>query len=299
MTNILVVDDSAVDRSIVGGLLKQRPDFHVLYAEDGTDALRSMENARPDIVVTDINMPQKNGLELVRAMRIHFGGVPVILITAQGSEELAVQALEHGAASYVPKVILRETLINTIDDVLAVVQAKRSYERLVGSIQRTEFDFTLENDPQLFDPFIELFQQIVHGMGLCDDTDRFRVGMALKEALSNALYRGNLEISFEQTRGNTEELIAGDEIGVVRERLALQKFADRRLHIHVRIDPDQAVFVIRDEGRGFDTSHLPTKGDLGTLDAEAGRGIVLMHAFMDEVTYNTVGNEVTLVKRRR
>ena len=109
-------------------------------------------------------------------MRIHFAGVPVILITAQGSEELAVQALEHGAASYVPKVILSETLINTIDDVLAVARAKRSYERLVGSIRRTEFDFTLENDPALFDPFIELFQQIVHGMGLCDDTDRFRVG---------------------------------------------------------------------------------------------------------------------------
>jgi CheY-like chemotaxis protein len=299
MTNILVVDDSAVDRRIVGGLLEQRPDFHVIYAEDGTDALRSLERSRPDIVVTDINMPQKNGLELVRAMRIHFGGVPVILITAQGSEELAVQALEHGAASYVPKVILRETLINTIDDVLAVVRAKRSYERLVGSIRRTEFDFTLENDPQLFDPFIELFQQIVHGMGLCDDTDRYRIGMALKEALSNAMYRGNLEISYEQTRGNAEELIAGELIGLARERLAQPKFADRRIHIHVRIDHDQAVFVIRDDGQGFDTTHLPSKGELGSLDAEGGRGIVLMHAFLDEVTYNETGNEVTLVKRRR
>ena len=145
-------------------------------------------------MVTDLNMPQKNGLELVRAMRIHFGAIPVILITAQGSEELAVQALEHGAASYVPKVLLAEKLIPTVDDVLAVVSAKRSYDRLVGSINRTEFDLTLENDPALFDPFVELFQQIVHGMGLCDDTDRFRIGMALKEALLNALYRGNLEL---------------------------------------------------------------------------------------------------------
>jgi CheY-like chemotaxis protein len=298
MTNILVVDDSAVDRRIVGGLLEQRPDFHVFYAEDGTDALRKMETSRPDIVVTDIIMPRKNGLELVRAMRIHFAGVPVILITAQGSEELAVQALEDGAASYVPKVILNETLINTIDDVLAVVSAKRSYERLVGSIHRTEFDFTLDNDPALFDPFIELFQQIVHGMGLCDDTDRFRVGMALKEALANALYRGNLEISFEQTRGNSEELIAGAEIAVVCERLARHEFASRRIHIRVRIDSQQAVFVIRDEGKGFDTANLPSKGDLGALDADGGRGIVLMHAFMDDVKYNDIGNEVTLIKRR-
>ena len=72
MTNILVVDDSFVDRRIVGGLLEQRPDFQVVYAEDGTDALRQMEQTRPDLVVTDINMPQKNGLELVRAMRHSF-----------------------------------------------------------------------------------------------------------------------------------------------------------------------------------------------------------------------------------
>ena len=299
MTNILVVDDSAVDRRIVGGLLEQRPDFQVSYAEDGTDALRKMEQSRPDIVVTDINMPAKNGLELVRAMRIHYAGVPVILITGQGSEEMAVQALEHGAASYVPKVILRETLINTIDDVLALTQAKRSYGRLVGSIDRTEFDLTLENDPALFDPFIDLFQQILYGMGLCDDTDRFRVGMALKEALSNALYRGNLEIGFEQTRGSFDELMAGEEIAVVRERLVQPEFAGRRIHVHVHIDSGQAVFVIRDDGRGFDTTRRPSKGDLGSLEADTGRGIVLMQAFMDEVKYNDRGNEVTLVKYRR
>ncbi len=294
MTNILVVDDSAVDRAIVGGLLDQRPDYTVVYAEDGTDALIKMEQSRPDVVVTDLNMPRKNGLELVRAMRIHFGAVPVVLITAQGSEELAVQALEHGAASYVPKVLLNEKLIGTVEDVLAVVSAKRSYDRLVESIKRTEFDLILENDPELFDPFVELFQQIVHGMGLCDDTDRFRIGMALKEALLNAVVRGNLEMTDEATR-DREDLLPE----LVQKRLGSQpELADRRVHVGIRIDPQQAVFVIRDDGNGFDTSSLPTKGDLGLLDGGSGRGIVLMRAFMDEVTYNDRGNEVTLVKRR-
>jgi signal transduction histidine kinase len=190
-------------------------------------------------------------------------------------------------------------LINTIDDVLALAKAKRSYERLVSSIDRTEFDLTLDNDAALFDPFIDLFQQILHGIGLCDDTDRFRVGMALKEALSNALYRGNLEIGFEQARGDADELLADTEIAVVRERLSQREYADRRVHVSVRIDSQQAVFVIRDDGRGFDTRNLPSRGDLGALDAGGGRGIVLMCAFMDEVKYNDRGNEVTLIKRRR
>ncbi len=299
MTNILVVDDSAVDRRIVGGLLEQRPDYKVAYAEDGTDALVKMERGRPDVVVTDLNMPQKNGLELVRAMRIHFGAIPVILITAQGSEELAVQALEHGAASYVPKVLLADKLIPTVDDVLNVVSAKRSYDRLVGSINRTEFELTLENDPALFDPFVELFQQIVHGMRLCDDTDRFRIGMALKEALLNALYRGNLELDFDQTLTDSDNVLDAAEVPGLEARRQLPEFADRRIHVTVKIDSERAIFVVRDDGRGFDTRKLPARGDLGSLDAQSGRGIVLMQAFMDEVTYNDRGNEVTLIKRHQ
>ncbi len=231
-------------------------------------------------------------------MRIHFGAIPVILITAQGSEELAVEALEHGAASYVPKVDLQEKLITTIDDVLAVGERANGHDRLVGSIDRTEFDLTLENDPELFDPFVELFQQIVHGMGLCDDTDHFRVGMALKEALLNALYRGNLELSFEQTQGGCHETLDESQLPTVEELQQHSEFTERRIHVTVHIDPQQATFVVCDDGPGFDTSSLPGKGDLGSLDALSGRGIVLMRAFMDEVTYNEQGNEVTLIKRR-
>lgn len=298
MTKILVVDDSAVDRRIVGGLLEQHPDFQVAYAEDGTDALHKMERSRPDIVVTDLNMPRKNGLELVRATRIHFAGVPVILITAQGSEELAVQALEEGAASYVPKVILAEKLVDTIEDVWAVVGARRSHDRLLGSIDHTEAAFTLENDPALFDPLVDWIQQIVHGMGLCDDTDRFRLGMALKEALLNALCHGNLELAPEDARQVRDEWLPGEEPPAVRDRLAQPEIAARRLRVAVGIDARRAQIVVRDEGPGFVTTNLPCKGELGALDAGSGRGIVLMRAFMDDVTYNEAGNEVTLVKRR-
>ncbi len=256
-----------------------------------------MGNQRPDLVVTDLNMPEKNGLELVRAMRVHFAGIPVILITAQGSEELAVGALEEGAASYVPKVMLADRLIDTIDEVLALASAHRSYERLLSSIDQTQFQFTLENDSALFDPLIELFQQFLHGMGLCDDTDRFRVGMAIKEALLNAMCRGNLEMGFAETQADEEELLQGIESSAIERRRSKPPYSDRRIHLTIQMQPKEARFVIRDDGAGFDTSNLPTPGDLGSLDPEAGRGIVLMRSFMDEVIFNDRGNEVTLVKR--
>jgi anti-sigma regulatory factor (Ser/Thr protein kinase) len=56
--------------------------------------------------------------------------------------------------------------------------------------------------------------------------------------------------------------------------------------------------VIADEGPGFDPASIPAAGQPGSLDPETGRGLVLMRAFFDEVTFNGRGNEVTLVKRR-
>ena len=96
MTTVLVVDDSSVDRRRAGGLLEKRDDFSVDYAENGSDALRKLQQAVPDVVVTDLQMPELNGLELVSYVRSTYPLVPVILMTAHGSEDIAVEALEQG-----------------------------------------------------------------------------------------------------------------------------------------------------------------------------------------------------------
>ena len=60
---------------------------------------------------------------------------------------------------------------------------------------------------------------------------------------------------------------------------------------------EEAVFVVQDEGPGFDPSSLPDPTEPANLERVSGRGVLLMRTFMDEVSYNQVGNEVTLVKR--
>ena len=97
MPKILVVDDSSVDRRIAGGLLEKIEEFNVAFAGDGEDALARIQDSPPDVVVTDIRMPQMDGLALVEAVRRDFPLVPVIIMTSEGSEELALKALQAGA----------------------------------------------------------------------------------------------------------------------------------------------------------------------------------------------------------
>ena len=83
-----------------------------------------------DVVVTDLEMPEVNGLQLVEAMRADYPHVPAILITSRGSEELASQALRQGAASYVPKSHLKAMLADTIANVMGVMAGRRQLRQV-------------------------------------------------------------------------------------------------------------------------------------------------------------------------
>ena len=165
MTSILVVDDSAVDRRLVGELLERRFECSVDYAVNGLEAMALLKELSPDLVVTDLTMPEMNGLELVTSVRKHFPELPIILMTAYGSETLSIEALEKGAASYVPKSRLADKLPDTAKEVLTLAKADRCHAKLINCLDDTRFTFTLDNDPALVDPLVDLIQQMVSGMG--------------------------------------------------------------------------------------------------------------------------------------
>lgn len=300
MTTVLVVDDSAIDRRLVGGLLRKASDWEIEYAADGAEALEESENSLPDLIVTDLHMPRMDGLELVRAMRERHPEVPVILMTAYGSEAFAVEALEQGAASYVPKSQLADKLCETVREILARASAHRSYEELLSRLNRSEFTFFVElgNDASLIDPMVDLVQQTVARARLSDSSGQLRIGVALREALLNALLHGNLEIPLEHMDDAREHLLRQRDLPIRSEKSAQKALDDRRIFVNVRISTEEARFVIRDEGPGFDVSAVPSSWEPGGLEQQGSRSLSLIRAFMDEVIYNEAGNEVTLVKRR-
>src|SRR5205085_9320364 len=126
---------------------------YAIFAHSAAEALQAMDRALPDLVISDISMPGMDGLELLEHVHRLNHAVPVILMTSHGSEELAVQALKHGAASYVTKTNLTRDLREIVSDVLAVAAAERQRRRLHECcMTATEAEFSLENDPALAVP---------------------------------------------------------------------------------------------------------------------------------------------------
>jgi CheY-like chemotaxis protein/anti-sigma regulatory factor (Ser/Thr protein kinase) len=291
MPTVLVVDDSAVDRRIVRGLLERAGDFSVVDAADGQEALELVEGSVPDVVVTDLQMPRLDGFELVEALKENFPSVPVVLITAKGSEDIAARALQRGAASYVPKACLASDLVPTVSRVVTATREDRLHTRLMNHMHRCDLGFSLVNDLTLIQSAVSLFQQMLRCLPLSDEIERLRVGIAIEEALKNAFYHGSLEIGGMQPRPRREEYAR-----IAAERVYATPFRNRRIHVRAEISRERAVFIIRDEGPGFDYSQLPAAGTLADHDQSTARGLSLMRTIMDEVRYHDAGNEVTLVK---
>ncbi len=194
---ILVIDDDLATRELVASTL-EREHYAILTAPDGQAGLRKMYEARPDLIILDINMPMMDGWTVCQRVR-EVSNIPVIMLTAQDSPEEIIKGLEMGADDYVIKPFdllvlvarVRATLRRATHDPTlfkAGIAYSDSYlsvnldERRVvvrGDHVRltpTEFDllaYLVENNPRII-PYRELLSE-VWGFEYIDDIDYLRV----------------------------------------------------------------------------------------------------------------------------
>lgn len=293
MTTVLVVDDLVTDRLLAGGLLQKHGDWDVIYATNGQDALQQLERHLPNLVLTDMMMPIMNGLELAEAVKKEFPLIPVILMTSKGSEDVAVEALKRGAANYVSKRRLNQDLTEIVEQVLLVSKDQRTQARLLNRVTHSEFTVVLENDISLIQSLVVHVQQQMKDLHVFPESERIRIGVALEEALLNAFYHGNLEVSSKLREDDYDEYYS-----LAKLRCSQAPYANRKITVQCKFDPEAVAVTITDEGPGFDPSVLPDPRDPENLERPSGRGLLLMKTFLDDVVYNAKGNQVRMVKRR-
>ncbi len=127
MPRVLLVDD---ERSVLAALkeLVEGHGWEPLLASSGAEALELVDRA--DAVVTDFSMPEMDGMELLRAVRERDDGLPVILLTARGSERLAVRAIKAGAYEYVPKPFDVDEMVGALERALEARELRRRNRQL-------------------------------------------------------------------------------------------------------------------------------------------------------------------------
>ena len=129
-------------------------------------------------------------------------------------------------------------------------------------------------------------------MKICDPTGLVRVTVALHEALVNAMEHGNLEVD-----SHLKELDGNVYYELVKARRRQEPYCSRRVRLTALEARTEVVYVIRNEGPGFDPSLLPDPADPSNFGLASGRGLLLIRTFMDEVRHSSGGREITMVLR--
>lgn len=293
MTRILVVDDRPLEAADAVRVLRENPDWEVDQVRTAQAALARLADVPCQLVLTDLHMPDTDGLALMTAVHEQSPTLPVVVMTSRGSELKAVQALAAGAASYLPKSRLEVDLVTTCQRVLDFARQEGNRAVLMEQMVDERFEMIIENERKHLPPLVDfIVNQCVH-FGVCEPAQYPRIGVAIEEAVLNAMVHGNLEVTSE-LRETSYDLYEQ----TILERLAQQPYTDRHVNVIVELTREECRIKIRDEGPGFRPDKLRDPTDPANLCRVSGRGILLMRTFLDEVTYNDCGNEVLLVIRR-
>ena len=296
MAVILLAEDSPTHTVLMRSLLTEAS--HTVHcAVNGKEALEKLPEVRPEIVVTDLRMPEMNGLELVQAIASDHPELPTVVVTARGSEALAVDALALGAANFVPKNSLNTLLTHVVGRTIRMAQMDGLYGQFSGQLHRPEFAFTLSNHLSSIEPATLFVLQSLAAAGRMNATYRIRVGTAIASAIFNAICYGNLEIKDEDTA--VDRMLADEESGVAElEHLAdIEPYRDLAVELKVSVGSDDTRILISHQGSGRMTRMRPAPGTPESFELEQCRGLMLMTSFMDDVVFHNDYSEVVMIKR--
>jgi CheY-like chemotaxis protein len=290
---VLLIDDEALVRDELGGLLEDEG-YELTTASDGDEGLARFRSEAPDMVITDVRMPRRDGLSVAMTIRQEAPKTPVTVITGHGNESMVLDALRAGVTDFIKKPVRFEDLSTALERMEAALRlARMEVAELPPSVSVWErtWIYKLGNELSAIPLFVDVLLR--HADAITDPRTAAELSVALRELLINAIEHGNLELSYED---KSRALETGSLLRVVAERSERPGMAGRSATVHVLRRGTTLTIRIRDEGPGFDWRSLPDPTDPSHLLADHGRGVLLARLSVDALTYNETGNEVTLSK---
>ncbi len=287
---ILIVEDDYASRLFLESLLESNG-YEFRSAENGIEGLNIFDEYNPDIVLTDIKMPIMDGLELLEAIRDKNSDAIVVIVTAFGSENYAIQALHLGANNYLKKPVASQDILRLLKKYKAVISGKYSPESLPGKlINRTfslEFKSIFTKIPKIVDKIM------VESAVDIDNSEKVNIELGLVELITNAVEHGNLGISYIEKQ---KALDAGNLSELFDERVHNEKYKNRKIKVDFFADREKYRWTITDEGEGFDWKSIPDPTDQKHILELNGRGIFISKFLFDKIEYSGKGNIVTATK---
>ncbi|MGD8563640.1 MAG: response regulator [Desulfarculaceae bacterium] len=263
---ILVADEDASVRDLLSRFL-QKIGYTVAEAQNGREAVELFQGYTFSLVLCDLNISGFSGLKLLKTIKALNPRVPVVIMGGFGELPVVVDALKSGAENFLPKPLNLTRLPKLIEQSLSLSNLPVQQAPFLPEVRQISYikvPSQVDTVPQVIQHIS--FSAVTAAFAVQDLNNNLK--LALVEGITNAMEHGN-------NWNSAKKVIIHSEV------------TSRILNVS-----------IKDEGNGFDPQELPDPTDGANLLCERGRGVFLMQAIMDEVTFVPPGNEVILRKHK-
>ncbi|MBN2322574.1 MAG: response regulator [Spirochaetes bacterium] len=291
MKSILVIDDEKSIRDMLRAGLTQYG-YNFYDAGDGKNGVEVYKRTRPDIVLTDVKMPEMSGLELTRQLKAIEIDSDIVIMTGYGSEELVIEALRSGATNYIKKPISLNELFNILDGIILNRERRRKSEVIKDVVVFEKKKLVIDNEISRIWGIIN--QMLFNIPNEVSDTNLEGIRLGLYEIILNAIEHGNLGISYEE---KSESIQNNRYLDLLESRSMQPDRKQKRVFIDCTIDHMGLSVEIRDQGGGFDFHEFAEPESREEILRAHGRGIFLASLYFDRIEYTEPGNTVTVSKQ--
>ena len=286
---VLVVEDDYSSRELLK-ICIEKEGYQCQTANDGVDGFNLFKKFNPDLIISDVRMPNMTGMELLESIRKISKDVIIVFITGHGNEELALQALQLGANNYLKKPVDITEIKALTNRYYDVIKSKAIQSNIVDLIKHREMEIEIESDMNLVQSLANYLSEKTGNF--FDSKERMRIELGINELLINAIEHGNWEITYEEKNLALLE----DRIGeLYKSKREDPDIIDKKVVVKYKQSEKFCEWIITDDGKGFDWKSVPNPVDI-QLSRINGRGILLSKLQFDEMEYLGKGNSVRIKK---
>lgn len=290
----LLVEDDPVSLAFLREAVESSG-WEVVSAETGREGIALFRQHHPDVVIADIEMPDMDGLEVLKEIRQESAETIVIIETGGEKLDYPIAALRHQANNFITKPFNPDEIQNLLRKYEKVTRDRQAGHHVEQTmLVEKRIHYCLENDLHLVPALVnQLLEELPSQI---DSGEQLNLRLGLTEILANAIEHGNLEISGEEKQKILESG-EGHWHELLKSRAQDPAFANRRVRVEYQQTRESLNWRVSDEGPGFDWQAIMEPPQPGQLEKMHGRGILLSRLSFDVIRFEEPGNTVLLEKR--
>lgn len=290
---ILVVDDEPTICNMVLRFLSMN-NYEGDSANNGKDALKLLESKKYHIVLTDIKMPEMDGIALMRAAKSNQPELVFVIMSGYGTLESAIDTMKMGALNFIKKPISIVELVTTIKKAEDIIVHRNMPYRMKPFIKDISKNIVMTSKQinDNLDMVVNFLVSEIDHFGI-EKSLVDNLTLAVYEALNNAVEHGNLELAKDFDRDSNMEAFESF-LKMKVKKLEQPEYANKKVTIGFSYSDDIVQFSFTDEGKGFDYKTFLNSMQERIYADKINRGLFLIKNVVDEMSFNPTGNQITM-----